>query len=77
MSEDNLLYPHIRNLREHADLTQADVARELNCTQASYSYYEIGRRDIPTQTLIKLAKYYQTSTDYLLGLTNDKKPYRQ
>ena len=77
MSEDIVTYPHIRDLREDADLTQADIAKVLNCTQASYSYYEIGRRDIPTSTLIKLAKYYKTSTDYLLGLTNDKKPYRQ
>ena len=77
MSEDIVSYPHIRDLREDADLTQADVAKMLNCTQASYSYYEIGRRDIPTQTLIKLAKYYRTSTDYLLGLTNEKKPYRK
>ena len=77
MSEDIVSYPHIRDLREDADLTQADIAKMLNCTQASYSYYEIGRRDIPTQTLIKLAKYYRTSTDYLLGLTNEKKPYRK
>ena len=77
MSEDIVSYPHIRDLREDADLTHADIAKMLNCTQASYSYYEIGRRDIPTQTLIKLAKYYRTSTDYLLGLTNEKKPYRK
>ena len=76
MSENIVVYPHIRDLREDADLTQADIAKVLNCTQASYSYYEIGRRDIPTQTLIKLANYYNTSVDYLLGLTNSKTPYR-
>ena len=75
MSELIVPYPHIRDLREDADLTQADVAKVLNCTQASYSYYEIGRCDIPTVTLIKLAKYYRTSTDYLLGLTDNKNPY--
>ena len=75
MSEIIVPYPHIRDLREDADLTQADVAKVLNCTQASYSYYEIGRRDIPTVALIKLAKYYRTSTDYLLGLTDNKNPY--
>ncbi len=75
MLENSCVYQHIKDLREDADLTQADLAEVLNCTQASYSYYEIGKRDIPTQVLIKLAKYYKTSTDYLLGLTNDKTPY--
>ena len=69
MSENNIPYPNISNLREDHDLTQADIARMLNCSQVAYSYYEIGRRDIPTETLIKLAKYYDCSTDYLLGLT--------
>lgn len=75
MSEEITLYPHVRNLREDSDLSQADIAKMLNCTQAAYSYYEIGKRDIPTPVLIKLAKYYKTSTDYLLGLTNNKTPY--
>ena len=77
MSEEVPIYPHIRDIREDSDLTQADIAKVLNCTQASYSYYEIGRRDIPTQSLIKLARYYKTSTDYLLGLTNNRTPYRK
>lgn len=75
MLENSCVYQHIKDLREDADLTQADLAEVLNCTQASYSYYEIGKRDIPTQVLIKLARYYKTSTDYLLGLTNNKTPY--
>ena len=73
MSENNIPYPNIRNLREDHDLTQADIARILNCSQVAYSYYEIGRRDIPTEALIKLAKFYDCSTDYLLGLTAIKK----
>ncbi len=73
MSENNIPYPNIRNLREDHDLTQADIARILNCSQVAYSYYEIGRRDIPTEVLIKLAKYYDCTTDYLLGLTTTKK----
>lgn len=77
MFEDSGVYPHIRDLREDSDLTQADMAKVLNCTQAAYSYYEIGKRDIPTQVLIKLAQYYKTSTDYLLGLTNIKTPYKK
>ena len=77
MSADNVVYPRIRELREEANLTQADVAKILNCTQASYSYYEIGRREIPTQVLIILARYYKTSIDYLLGLTKIKAPYKK
>ena len=77
MAVDNIIYPRIRELREEANLTQADVAKLLNCTQASYSYYEIGKREIPTQALIILAKYYDTSIDYMLGLSKNKAPYRQ
>lgn len=72
MATKNIPYPHIRDLREDADLSQGDIAKILNCSQVAYSYYEIGRRDIPTEILIKLAKYYHCSTDYLLGLTNKK-----
>ena len=66
-----MLYPRIRNLREDRDLSQKDMAAYLNCTQVCYSYYEIGKRDIPTEVLIKLAKFYNVSTDYLLGLTKN------
>ena len=68
-------YPRIKNLREDSDLKQKDLAAYLNCSQVSYSYYEIGKRDIPTSTLIRLAEFYKCSTDYLLGLTDEKKPY--
>ena len=70
------MYSRIRNLREDRDLRQEDVARYLQCTQASYSLYETGKRDIPTQVLIQLAKFHETSIDYLLGLTDVKEPYR-
>ena len=66
-----MLYTRIRNLREDSDLSQKDMAAYLNCTQVCYSYYEIGKRDIPTEVLIKLAKFYNVSTDYLLGLTKN------
>jgi len=69
------MYRRIRDLREDADLRQKDVAAYLNCTQVSYSNYELGKRDIPTEVLIRLAVYYRTSTDYLLGLTEVKEPY--
>lgn len=72
MSENTVLYPNIRALREDSDLSQADIAKILNCSQVAYSYYEIGRRDIPTEVLIKLAKYYNCSVDYLLGLSKKK-----
>lgn len=69
------MYQRIRDLREDRDLLQKDVADYLKCTQVCYSYYEIGRRDIPTDVLIKLADFYNTSIDYLLGRTDEKKPY--
>ncbi len=65
----------IREIREDKDLTQSDVAKILNVSQVAYSFYEIGKRQIPIDLLIKLAKYYNTSTDYLLELTNERKPY--
>ncbi|MBD5541728.1 MAG: helix-turn-helix transcriptional regulator [Lachnospiraceae bacterium] len=70
------MYERIRNLREDMDLRQADVAEYLNCSQVAYSYYEIGARDIPTDVLIKLAKFFHCSTDYLLGLSDIKNPYK-
>ena len=71
------MYKRIREMREDADLFQKDLARYLQCTQVCYSQYELGKRDIPTDVLIRLAQYYQTSIDYLLGLTDVKHPYPQ
>ncbi len=64
------MYRRIRDLREDRDLKQIDVAKYLNCSQVCYSNYELGKRDIPSDVLIKLAKFYNTSTDYILGLTD-------
>ena len=69
------MYRRIRDLREDADLHQKDIAQYLQCTQVCYSYYELGKRDIPTDVLVKLADFYHTSTDYLLGRTDIKEPY--
>lgn len=69
------LYRRIRDLREDGDLLQKDVAQYLNCTQVSYSHYELGKRDIPTEVLIQLAAFYNTSVDYLLGVTDERSPY--
>ena len=69
---DAFMYKRIRELREDADLTQKQVSEILFCSQQVYSNYELGQRDIPTSVLIALAKYYHTSTDYSLGLVDEK-----
>ena len=68
------MYGRIRDMREDRDLPQRELARLLRCTQACYSNYETGKRDIPTEVLIRLADYYKTSVDYLLGRTDDPRP---
>lgn len=69
------MYERIRNLREDKDLTQKQLGQLLNMSQTGYNQYEIGKNDIPTRILIELAKFYNTSIDYLLGLTNEIRPY--
>ncbi len=66
----------IRDLREDADLTQAQVGKAINVPQRTYAYYESGQRMIPPQVLCALADFYQVSVDYLLGRT-DKKQFNQ
>ncbi len=66
------MYRRLRDLREDADLTQTQVAKYLGMSQTGYSKYETGENDIPTQVLIALAKFYHTSVDYLLGLTDER-----
>lgn len=65
----------IRDMREDADLTQKQISDYLKCDQSLYSKYERGERDIPLHLMVKLALYYKTSVDYLIGLTAEKKPY--
>ena len=69
------MYRRIRDLREDSDLTQKSLADYLSCSQVCYSHYEMGKRDIPTDVLIRLADFYRTSTDYLLGRTDLRRPY--
>ena len=64
-------YQRIRDLREDKDLNQTEVAKYLGMSQTGYSKYETGENDIPTAILIKLADFYNVSTDYLLGRTNN------
>ena len=66
----------IKDLREDADLTQKEVANYLHVKQNTYSQYENGHRQLPIECLIALARLYHTSTDYILGLTDQKKPYK-
>ena len=65
----------LRDLREDADLTQSQVASYLNMSQTGYSKYETGENDIPTRVLIRLAAFYGTSIDYILGITSRREPY--
>lgn len=71
------MYKRIRDLREDKDLNQSQVAKMLNMSQTGYSKYETGENDIPTAILIKLAAFYGTSVDYLLGLTDEPEPYKR
>ena len=71
-----LFFPRIRDLREDHDKTQKEICEYLYCDQSLYSKYERGLRIVPVEVIIKLAQYYGTSTDYLLGLTDNKKPYK-
>lgn len=72
-----MIYQKIRDLREDADLSQTEMAKILNCAQQTYSNYELGQRDIPTDILIAIAEYHKTNVDYLLGLTRNKTYYKK
>jgi len=69
------MFKRIRDLREDADLNQTKIAQYLGMSQTGYSKYETGENDIPTSVLIKLAKFYNTSIDYILGETDKKERY--
>ena len=66
----------IKELREDNDITQKELAAYLHIKQNTYSQYENGQRQLPIEFLIMLAKYYKTSSDYILGLTDCKTPYK-
>lgn len=69
------MYQRLRDLREDHDMSQTQLAKLLGMSQTGYSKYETGENDIPTAILIKLANIYNTSVDYLLGLTDEEDPY--
>lgn len=70
-------YKRLRDMREDADLTQRQLAARLGMSQPQYNRYEQGYRDLPTDILIRLADMYNTSTDFLLGRTDDPAPPKQ
>ena len=72
----NNYYRRLRDLREDRDMSQQQIADYLGMKQPQYNRYERGLRDVPTDVLIRLAQFYKTSTDYILGLTNNSKPHK-
>ena len=67
----------LKDLREDRDLTQTELAKYLGCSQTTYSRYETGDLNVPVDILKMLAKYYKVSIDYIIGLTNEKRPYKR
>ena len=67
----------LKDLREDKDLKQVNIAEILKITRQQYSLYELGKRDIPAEYIKILAKFYNTSTDYILELTDEIKPYKR
>ena len=65
----------LKDSREDGDIKQTEIAQYLHIKQNTYSQYENGQRQLPVEILIKLAKYYNVTTDYILGLTDAKNPY--
>ena len=68
-------YPRLRRLRKDRDMKQRQIALVLDIDQRVYSNYETGKREIPTRLVMKLADFYKTSTDYILGRTSQAVPY--
>ena len=66
----------LKDLREDRDLTLKQIGKILGCSQTTYSRYETGNLNVPVDILKKLAKFYKVSIDYLIGLTNEKRPYK-
>lgn len=70
-----MLFQRLEDLRIDSNKTQQEIADLLDCKREVYRRYEKGTFDIPLWALIKLAEYYETSTDYILGLTDKMDPY--
>lgn len=72
-----MIKTRLKDLREDHDLLQKNLAEMLNIAQTTYSQYELSKREIPYEIIIKLASFYNTSVDYILYLTDDKKAYKR
>jgi len=72
---DNGMNLRIREIREDSDITQKQIAQHLMCDQSLYSKYERGEREMPLRLLLALARFYNVSVDYLVGLTDVRAPY--
>jgi transcriptional regulator with XRE-family HTH domain len=75
MRNEMLKYQRIRDLREDRDISQKEIAQYLNIKQNTYSRYETSDRSIPLEVMGELADLYNTSVDYLMGRTDEPKPY--
>lgn len=72
---EKMYLKRLKDLREDKEKIQEDIANLLQITRQQYSLYETGKRDLPIDLLKVLAEYYETSSDYIIGLTNKKEPY--
>ncbi|WP_432403652.1 helix-turn-helix domain-containing protein [Wukongibacter sp. M2B1] len=70
-----MTFQRVKDLRTDLDIKQKEIASYLGIDQSTYSDYETGKLNIPIDAFIKLSKYYNTSIDYLVGITNEKRPY--
>ena len=70
-----MYYNRLKEIREDNSLTQSDIAKVLNTTQQQYSKYELGIQILPLEKINIQANYYNTSIDYLIGRTDERKPY--
>ncbi len=71
-----MLFHRLRDMREDKDLTQAQMAKFLQIHQTTYSDYEIGKLNVPIDVFIKLAEFYNTSIDFLAGVTDNSTRYK-
>ena len=70
-------FKRLKDLREDKDLFQKDIAKVLQISQQYYSEYEKGNRTMPIEYLIKLSDFYETSIDYIVGITDEIRPYKR
>ena len=77
MRNELLKYRRLRDMREDSNLSQREIAEYLNINQNTYSRYETSERNMPLEIIGRLADYYKTSVDYLMGRTDNPAPYER